>query len=500
MSRTFVFNGWAADESMWSQCSFRRDRVFTYLEHLAGESLAAVAAEPDGVVLVGFSMGGTVALEAALKFPEKIRALVLVSATARMMEARDDAGAVVWKGMSLRRRAALKYGTVMMNRGNLSPLFADAALDRGLDYLQQTDLRARLDAIAGATRFPVVILQGDRDGIVRPPNADFLARIFPQAAVTIVPGGEHDLPRLAPETIDRAVAGMQKCAAKLPRGLIEVSNRCAKNCSYCGIRRDAANLPRYHLSEAEVLECAREAVRRGYPAIALQAGEIESEANTAFYERVLGALGELDAAAGRPLEVTLSLGEQSEAVYRRWRAAAGARTLRYLLRIETSNRELYAKLHPADHSFERRRECIRTLKRLGYVTGSGVMIGLPGQSAADLERDLDFFEAERLDMVGMGPYVEAPGTPLAAESARLKAAGDARWWSERDRFEKTLWMIRETRRRLPHVNIVAATALEALDPDGRAKGFASGANVYMPNLTPAAARVNYTLYHNKETL
>jgi len=452
--------------------------MFSYLDHLSGESLSAVTRE-DEVILVGFSMGATFVQQAILEHPEKIRGAVFVSATPRMTEAKDEG----WPGMSTHRRRALKLGTQMMNSGNPSPLFAECNLDAGLDCLGSVDYRARLKAIAGKTRFPVAIFQSDRDGIVRPHNAEFLNSIFPQAALTWVEGQDHDLPAKIPELISSAVKGVQKGAAKLPRGLIEVSNRCQKNCLYCGIRRDAAEVPRYHLTVDEVLGCAAEAVRRGYPAIALQAGELESEANTAFYEDVLRQLPE-------GLEVTLSLGEQTEEVYRRWQSAAGNRVLRYLLRIETTNRALYATIHPADHSYDRRLECIRTLRRLGYVTGSGVMIGLPGQTREDLERDLDWFVSEKLDMVGMGPYIPAAGTPLGC---RGQGAGS----SEKLRIEESLWMIRETRRRMPEINIVSATALEVLAPGGRELGFANGANVYMPNLTPARYRVNYNLYPGK---
>ena len=473
--RTFVFNGWAARSEIWDRCTFRPDRVFSYLDHLSGESLRAVAAE-KAVVLVGFSMGGSFVMEALLRYPEKIRGVVFVSSTPKMSEAKDEG----WAGMSPRRRQALRLGTLMTNPDDPSPIFSEANLDAGLDFLATSDLRSGLEAVAGRTRFPVAIFQSRRDGIVRPANAEFLNRIFPQAALTWVEGADHDLPTKIPDLISSAVAGIRRCAAKLPRGLIEVSNVCRKNCLYCGIRRDAAEVPRYHLSVDEVLECAAEAVRRGYPAIALQAGEVEGEANTVFYEDVLRRLPE-------GLEVTLSLGEQSEAVYRRWRSAAGNRVLRYLLRIETSDRGLYSRIHPADHSFDRRLDCIRTLRRLGYVTGSGVMIGLPGQSHEDLERDLDWFVSERLDMVGMGPYVPSANTPMG----RLEVTGAER------RLAETLWMIRETRRRMPEINIVAATALEVLAPDGRALGFANGANVYMPNLTPAVHRRNYVLYPGK---
>ena len=265
----------------------------------------------------------------------------------------------------------------------------------------------------------------------------------------------------------------------LPRGLVECSNVCAKDCLYCGIRKSNRRVRRYRLSEAEVVAAIEEARRRGYPAVAFQAGEIEGEENTRYYERLLDHC--------RGLEVTLSLGEQEEDVYRRWKEAGA---LRYLIRIETSNRELYAKIHPAACSFERRLGCIRTLKKLGYVTGSGVMIGLPGQTVEDLARDIVFYGEENLDMVGMGPYVPTPGTPLASACRR-----------ERRRYDLSLRMIALTRLYLHDVNIVAATALEALDPEsGRQRGIDAGANVVMPNLTPVRYRTSYDLYPGKTNL
>lgn len=263
----------------------------------------------------------------------------------------------------------------------------------------------------------------------------------------------------------------------LPRGLIECSNVCAKNCLYCGIRKGNAKVPRYLIPDEEVAACIDEARRRGYPAVAFQAGEIESEANTAYYERHI--------AMCRGLEVTLSLGEQTEEVYRRWKDAGA---MRYLIRIETSNRELYAKIHPAECSFERRVECIRTLKRLGYVTGSGVMIGLPGQTIDDLAHDIVFYGDENLDMVGMGPYVAHPDSLMPDSRCQLPTTN----------YQLSLRMIALTRLYLWNVNIVAATALEALDPEnGRRRGIDAGANVIMPNLTPEKFRVEYDLYPGK---
>ena len=282
----------------------------------------------------------------------------------------------------------------------------------------------------------------------------------------------------------------------LPRGLIETSNICAKDCLYCGIRKGNAKVPRYLIPEEVVAQCIEEARRRGYPAVAFQAGEIESEANTAYYERLTAYAVGRAGSMTPPLEVTLSLGEQTEEVYRRWKDAGA---MRYLIRIETSNRELYAKIHPAECSFDRRLGCIRTLKKLGYVTGSGVMIGIPGQTIADLARDIVFYGDENLDMVGMGPYVPNGDMPL-----RTAVVG-SRSRTKDDNVHRTTWasdytykMIALTRLYLHDVNIVAATALEALDPEGgRNRGIEAGANVVMPVLTPEKYRGCYDLYPGK---
>ena len=276
----------------------------------------------------------------------------------------------------------------------------------------------------------------------------------------------------------------------LPRGLIECSNVCAKNCLYCGIRKGNAKVPRYHIPEAEAMACIDEARRRGYPAVAFQAGEIESEANTAYYERLT--------AYAKPLEVTLSLGEQEESVYRRWKDAGA---MRYLIRIETSNRRLYETIHPAECSFDRRIACIRTLKKLGYVTGTGVMIGLPGQTVDDLARDIVFFGEENADMVGMGPYVPNGDTPmgsLAVGDSPSRTKENLKFHRTTTTLDYACRMIALTRLYLWDVNIVAATALSALDLEhGQERGIAAGANVIMPNLTPAKYRADYSLYPGK---
>ena len=212
MSKVFVLNGWAASEDAWSLCRFGRERVFSYVEQLDGEPERALEGEDD-IVLVGWSMGGSGALRLALRWPEKIRGLVLVAATPRMMEDKP-AG---WRGMSERRLAALKKGLMMTGGGGLfgppegkpDPYMVDdeANLDRGLKYLVATDLRRPL-LEASALREKggrVWIFQSEHDGIVRPENAAFLAEVFGGAKVEIVPGVEHALPIFIPEKIDRAV-------------------------------------------------------------------------------------------------------------------------------------------------------------------------------------------------------------------------------------------------------------------------------------------------------
>ena len=211
--KTFVLNGWAASERAWDLCRFRRDRVFGYVEEMDGKAHAAMRAA-DSAIVVGWSMGGSFALRLAMEFPEKLRGLVLVAATPRMMEAPN------WRGMSPRRLAALEAGLKMtpgewffgVQEGRPNPYMmdSDANLSRGLDYLKATDLRVGLiDLMAsGRLRCPVAIFQSERDGIVRAENAAFLASVFPGASVTMVPGSEHALPVEIPELIDAAVEGM----------------------------------------------------------------------------------------------------------------------------------------------------------------------------------------------------------------------------------------------------------------------------------------------------
>jgi biotin synthase len=269
------------------------------------------------------------------------------------------------------------------------------------------------------------------------------------------------------------------------RGLIEFSNICGKDCLYCGIRKGNRNLTRYNLSDEEILEAARFAYENNYGSIALQSGEIESEA---FTERIDHLLKKIKELSDGKLGVTLSVGEQPYDVYSRW-FEAGAH--RYLLRIEATNRELYRKIHPDNkkHDFDKRMECLKNLQKIGYQTGTGVMIGLPYQTFEDLAGDLLFMQDFDIDMCGMGPYIEHAETPLAHSGESL--------FPLRERFDLTLKMIAVLRIMMKDINIVAATALQAIDPIGREKAVMIGANILMPNITPGRYRDSYKLYDNK---
>jgi biotin synthase len=191
------------------------------------------------------------------------------------------------------------------------------------------------------------------------------------------------------------------------RGIVEISNICTKDCYYCGIRKSNHNVERFKLDEEEVITSALWAYEQHYGSVVLQSGERDDEEFVCYIENIVK---ELKSRSDGRLGITLSLGEQTEETYRRW-YAAGAH--RYLLRIETSSPELYKKLHPANHDWQKRWDCLRTMKKLGYQTGTGVMIGLPHQTLEDLARDVQFFYDEDIDMIGMGPFIPHADTPFA---------------------------------------------------------------------------------------
>jgi len=272
------------------------------------------------------------------------------------------------------------------------------------------------------------------------------------------------------------------------RGLIEMSNICQKNCFYCGIRIGNSKVKRYNLSDEEVVEAAIFAWENKYGSIAIQTGEVNTKN---FTDRVEHLLDKINKATNNELGITLSLGEQTEDTYQRW-FNKGA--VRYLLRIESSNRDLYYKLHPNDkqHDFEERLDCLKTLRKIGYQVGTGVMIGLPFQTKEHLAEDILWMKEMDVDMVGMGPYVEHPDTPLFEYKDTLIP--------QEERFNLSLKMTAILRIMMKDINIVAPTALQAIDPIGREKAIKVGANIIMPNITPGYYRNEYKLYENKPCL
>ena len=269
------------------------------------------------------------------------------------------------------------------------------------------------------------------------------------------------------------------------RGLIELSNICAKNCFYCGIRRDNKCIDRYVLQDEEVEQSIRFAIKNKLGSIVIQSGELTNKIFVNRIERLLKMAKEIS--KGK-LGITLSCGEQSEETFLRWKKAGAHR---YLLRIESSNEELYYKIHPKDeiHDYTVRLNALQSLKKCGYQTGTGVMIGLPFQSSEDLANDLLFMQEFDIHMCGMGPFVENKNTPLFQYNKLLLP--------QEERVRLTLKMIALLRIMMKDINIASTTALQAMMDGGREMALKAGANIMMPNITPGVYRNNYALYNNK---
>ncbi|HCC47071.1 MAG TPA: [FeFe] hydrogenase H-cluster radical SAM maturase HydE [Elusimicrobia bacterium] len=257
------------------------------------------------------------------------------------------------------------------------------------------------------------------------------------------------------------------------RGLIEFSNHCRRRCYYCGIRAGNARVRRYRLSPEQILDCARTAVRLNYKTIVMQSGEdphYDPKALASILEAVKTETG---------LAITLSVGEHSREDYKLLRAAGADR---FLLRFETSDRRLFSMLKP-DSDYDTRFRCLAWLKEAGFQVGSGVMSGLPGQSLESMADDILLFKELELDMVGIGPFIANPDTPMAgAHNGTLEAA---------------LRMVALTRIVTVNTHIPATTAMGSIDPKGRQKALRCGANVLMPNISPAEHRSDYSLYPGK---
>jgi len=258
------------------------------------------------------------------------------------------------------------------------------------------------------------------------------------------------------------------------RGIIEFSSYCRNACGYCGLSRTNTRLQRYRLTEAEILAVAENIAKAGVKTIVLQSGE-EDNLDADWLGQIIEAIqGRFDVA------ITLSVGERSRAEYASWKRAGADR---YLLKIETSDRELYEDLHPG-MSFENRMRCLRDLAELGYQTGTGDLVGLKGQTIESLAEDILLFKQGDFDMLSVSPFIPHGQTPLAGEPA-----GDLRM---------TLKMTALTRIVSRNAHLPATTALGSLHGrDERPKALAAGANVLMPNFTPAPYRRQYEIYPNK---
>lgn len=259
------------------------------------------------------------------------------------------------------------------------------------------------------------------------------------------------------------------------RGLIEFTNICRNDCLYCGLRRSNTALIRYRLTPEEILSCAEDGYALGFRTFVLQGGEDGHFTDEALIPVIREIKKRYPDCA-----VTISLGERSRESYQ---ALFDAGADRYLLRHETADRGHYARLHPPGMSFDRRMQCLRELKEIGYQVGCGFMVGSPGQTEKELAKDLKFIETFRPDMCGIGPFIPHHQTPF-----RNMPAGSA---------ELTCFLLSVIRLMLPAVLLPATTALGTIHPRGREMGILAGANVVMPNLSPRGVRKQYELYDNK---
>ncbi|MDO4530719.1 MAG: [FeFe] hydrogenase H-cluster radical SAM maturase HydE [Bacillota bacterium] len=262
------------------------------------------------------------------------------------------------------------------------------------------------------------------------------------------------------------------------RGLIEFTNHCKNDCYYCGIRCSNRSLSRYRMTEAEILSCCQNGYELGFRTFVLQGGEdnwFTQERMTALIAKIRHAFPDC--------AITLSVGEREREEYQAYFDAGADR---FLLRHETAEEAHYRQLHPKGMELQHRKECLWHLKEIGYQTGSGIMVGTPGQKTEHLAEDMLFLQELRPQMVGIGPFLPHKDTPFSGAQAGS--------------LELTLYLLGLVRLLLPTALIPATTALSTLHPEGRRRGILAGANVLMPNLSPVENRKNYSLYDNKRCM
>ncbi len=257
------------------------------------------------------------------------------------------------------------------------------------------------------------------------------------------------------------------------RGLIEFSNICKCSCKYCGLRSPNQKADRYRLEPDEIIEYAKKGVSLGYKTVVLQSGE-----DTYFsVDKMCYIISEIKK---NDIAVTLSIGEKTKEEYKAYKKSGADR---YLLRIETTDKELYKKMHP-NMSYENRVECLYNLKDIGYEVGTGCLVGLPEQTIDSIAEDILFFKDINADMIGIGPFIPHPETPLKSEL-------------NPQNFDIALKAMAATRLLLPDINIPATTAMETINPMGRIIALNSGANVVMPNILDSDYKKKYEIYPNK---
>lgn len=259
------------------------------------------------------------------------------------------------------------------------------------------------------------------------------------------------------------------------RGLIEISNICKNDCLYCGIRASNKECERYRLTKDEILSCCAEGYFLGFRTFVMQGGE-----DSHFTDDLLVEIISEIKKKHPDCAITLSLGERT---YESYKKLYDAGADRYLLRHETADKEHYNKLHPNKMSYENRMECLKNLKKIGFQTGCGFMVGSPYQTTKTLAKDLKFIEEFSPEMCGIGPFI-----PHKATEFRDYKAGDV---------ELTCFLLSVIRLIKPNILLPATTALGSAEQGGREKGILCGANVIMPNLSPQSVRKKYELYNNK---